>query len=128
MKSALLALFAAVFLTACASTGQPKKTPAELAARVCPPLEATIVVLQYSPAITPGAKEEIARGAPLVHAVCAPGALVDVTSLLDVADRTLPMLMQAVAESSLNDTDKQNTLLAIALIQVALNAAKYNVD
>lgn len=123
--SVFLAFFLALFLAACQTAGQPKPTPAEIAGKVCPSLEATIAVLQHSPAVSDGAKEEIARGAPLVKSLCAPGAVVDVAGIADLADRTLPVLMSAVAGSTLPDADKNNILLAIALLQIASNTAKY---
>lgn len=118
------AAFALLMLAACQTTAGNKMTPAEITAKVCPPLEATIAVLQYSPAITDGAKEEIARGARLVKSLCAPGAVADVNGLADIADRTLPMLMAAVAESTMDDKDKNNMLLALALVQIAVNTVK----
>lgn len=121
----LVLLFSLFALAACQTTAGNKLTPAEITAKICPPLEATISVLQYSPAITDGAKEEIAKGAPLVHSLCAPGAVADVNGLADLADRTLPMLMKAVADSTMDDKDKQNLLLAIALLQITVNTVKY---
>ena len=100
-------------------------TPAEVTAKVCPSLIATIGVLQASPSVSAAAKEEIARGLPLVHRLCAPGAVADVTGLADLADITLPALMTAVSGSTLPDTDKNNLLLAIALLQIAVNTVKY---
>jgi hypothetical protein len=123
MKSALIALFAAVFLTACQTTGQPK-TPAEIAARACPPLEATLIVLRASPAMSDGAKEEIDRAAPIVYALCAPGAVPNETDLATLANAALPAIMQAVAAAKMDDKDKQNILLTLALAQVALAAAR----
>ena len=123
MKTALIALFAAVFLTACQTTGTPK-TPAEIAARACPPLEATLIVLRASPAMSDGAKEEIDRAAPIVHALCAPGAVANDTDLATLAETALPAIMQAVAAAKMDDKDKQNILLTLALAQVALAAAR----
>lgn len=128
MKKTLIILISLFALAACQTAGQPKPTPSEIAAKVCPALEATIAVLQYSPAISEGAKEEIEKGAPMVRAVCTPGLLADVPSLLDLADRLLPTIMRAVSESTMKDGDKQNILLAIALIQISLNTVKYDVD
>lgn len=118
------AAFALLMLAACQTTAGAKPTPAEITAKVCPPLEAAIAVLQYSPAVTDGAKEEIARGAPLVKSLCAPGAVADVNGLADLADRTLPMLMAAVAGSTMDDKDKNNFLLSLALVQIAVNTVK----
>ena len=118
------AAFALLMLAACQTATGAKPTPAEITAKVCPPLEATISVLQYSPAVTDGAKEEIARGAPLVKSLCAPGAVADVSGLADLADRTLPMLMAAVAGSTMDDKDKNNFLLSLALVQIAVNSIK----
>lgn len=127
----LVLLFSVFALAACqVAPGHPatagnKPTPAEITAKICPPLEATLSVLQFSPAIADAAKEEIAKGAPLVHSLCAPGAVADVNGLADLADRTLPMLMKAVADSTMPDKDKQNMLLAIALLQITVNTVKY---
>src|SRR5574343_1926841 len=110
MKKVLLALFSILVFAACQTTSSAKMTPAEITAKVCPPLEATISVLQFSPAISEGAKEEVARGAPLVHSLCAPGAVADANGLADLADRTLPTLMRVVADSTMKDQDKQNLL------------------
>lgn len=118
------AAFALLMLAACQTTAGNKPTPAEITAKVCPPLEATIAVLQYSPAVTDGAKEEIARGAPLVKSLCAPDAVADVTGLADLADITLPMLMSAVAGSTMDAKDKNNFLLSLALVQIAVNTVK----
>lgn len=113
-----------LMLAACQTTAGNKMTPDEITAKVCPPLEATIAVLQYSPAVTDGAKEEIARGAPLVKSLCAPGAVADLTGLADLADITLPTLMAAVAGSTMDDKDKNNFLLSLALVQIAVNSIK----
>lgn len=123
--SLLLAFLLAVALTGCQTTAGNKPTPAEVTAKVCPSLVATIDVLQASPSVSAGAKEEIARGVPLVRGLCAPGAVADVTGLADLADITLPMLMTAVSTSTLPDADKNNLLLAIALVQIAVNTVKY---
>jgi len=121
------AAFALLMLSACQTTAGNKMTPTEITGRICPPLEATIAVLQYSPAVTDGAKEEITRGAPLVKSLCAPNAVADVNGLADLADRTLPMLpmlMAAVAESTMDAKDKNNLLLSLALVQIAVNTVK----
>ena len=125
MKKRLIVLFSALALAACTTTAGNKPTPAEVTAKVCPSLVATIDVLQASPSVTPGAKEEMARGEPLVRGLCAPGAVADVTGLADLADITLPMLMAAVSTSALPDADKNNLLLALALVQIAVNTVKY---
>ena len=124
MKNPLIVLFSLFALAACQTTGAPPPNPAEIAARVCPPLEATLVVLDASPAISAGAREEIGRAAPIVHALCAPGGVASAANLAELADKTLPVIMQAVADSTLPDTEKQNILLSIALAQVALAAAR----
>jgi hypothetical protein len=125
IPSLLLAFLLAVALTGCQTTAGNKPTPAEVTAKVCPSLMATVRVLMASPSVTDGAKEEMVRVAPLAHALCAPGAVTDVTGLADLADVTLPTLMTAVSTSTLPDADKNNLLLAIALVQIAVNTVKY---
>ena len=78
-RSASIAFFLLLSLAACQTTANNKMTPAEITAKICPPLEATLSVLQFSPAIADAAKEEIAKGAPLVHSLCAPGAVAEGT-------------------------------------------------
>jgi len=125
MKKTLIVLFSLAFLAACSTTSGNKPTPAEVTAKICPSLMATVSVLMASPSVTPGAKEEMVRVAPLAHALCAPGAVADVAGLADLADITLPVLMTAVSTSTLPDADKNNLLLAIALLQIAVNTVKY---
>ena len=125
MKRILIVLFSALALAACTTTAGNKPTPSEVTAKICPSLMATVSVLMASPSVTDGAKEEMVRVAPLAHALCAPGAVADVTGLADLADITLPMLITAVSTSTLPDADKNNLLLALALVQIAVNTVKY---
>lgn len=127
MQKVLIVLFSIFALTACQTTGN-KPTPAEIAAQVCPTMDVTLAVLQASPAISDGAKEEITRGQPIVRALCAPGAIADVSSLADLSDRMVPVLIQAIGESTLKDKEKQTLLLSVALIQIALNSVVHNVN
>ena len=117
-----------MLLLAGCQTAPGKPTPAEVAAQVCPPLEATILVLRNSPAISAESQAAIASGEPLVKALCAPGAIADATGLLDVVDRMIPVLTTAVATSDFPDQDKNNILLDIALIKIALGSVRSHVD
>ena len=123
MQKTLIAISAALTLTACQTTG-PQPTPQEIAARACPPLEATLLVLSVSPAIPLKAQEEIALIMPTVRALCAADGAASATNLKDLATTSLPIIAQAVADSPMHDKDKQNVLLAIALAQVAISAAR----
>lgn len=125
MKHLLIAIFSAFLMTACVTNvTQPTLTPQEIAARVCPPTEAVLSVLAISPAVSQDDRANIEKYAPSVHKACAMGAQMTITDLNDIATIVLPGLAQIVNESSLEEKDKQNVLLAIALAQIAISAAR----
>ena len=125
MKRILVILFSALLMTACVTTvGQPQLTPQEIAARVCPPTLAVLSVLAVSPAISQDDRANIEKYTPSVYSACAMGTQMTVTDLNDIATVVLPGIAKIVNDSNLEEKDKQNALLAIALAQIAISAAR----
>ncbi len=124
MKSVLILIFSAFLMTACASVNQPQLTPQEITARVCPPALAVLSVLAISPAISQDDRDNVAKVAPMINETCAMGAQTTSFDLNNISTVALPALAQIVTNSSLEEEQKQNTLLAIALAQIAISAVR----
>lgn len=124
MKHILALIFSALFLTACASVNQPQLTPQEITARVCPPALAVLSVLAISPAISQDDRDNVAKVAPMINETCAMGTQTTSFDLNNISTVALPALAQIVTNSSLEEKEKQNTLLAIALAQIAISAVR----
>lgn len=119
MKRAILMLFAAMALAACQSTGGVAKPAADIAARVCPPLQGVLALLPVTQGISPETLAKVEQAAPYVAAACAPGAAsaLDLTAL---STQAAPLLIQAVSASSLSDGEKQAAILAVVAAQVVI--------
>lgn len=124
LKYIALAL-SALALTACATApGQPAPTAAELADKVCPPLQAALVVLVHADDATlkPEVKAQIAALQPYIVTACAAGA--SFTDLHDLADNGLPLALKVVDALPLSENQRNTAVLAIAVAQAAISAAR----
>lgn len=119
----LIALAVVVLLSACQTVGQPvqltSKTPAQIAADVCPSVQAVLGVLSVPGAVDPAVEADLAVAAPIVNAVCNGGALVTLPDLQSLSS-VVPVLVKVVQLSPLQDDDKRAATLGIALVQAAL--------
>lgn len=111
----VLSLFA---LAACTTTGSTKPA-ADIAARVCPPLQGVLALLPVTQGISPETLAKVEEAAPYVAAACAPGAAsaLDLTAL---STQAAPLLLKAVTTSSLSDGEKQAAIIAIVAAQVVI--------
>lgn len=117
-KIALIAC--ALALSACASVSQPvQKTPAQIAADICPSVQAVIGVLSVPGAVDPSVSTDLAVAAPIVATVCNGGALVKLSDLQSLSS-VVPVLVKVVQLSPLAADEKQAATLGIALVQAAL--------
>jgi len=130
MKRLLILLFASVAAVACqtptagnvpVTVVQGTVSVAEVAERACPPIESLIVVLQVSPMLSDGAKEEVANAATIIHALCGPDGMATAVGWDAFATKTLPALSNAILTSQLGDNEKQNAMLAITAAQIAVS-------
>ena len=123
MLKNIIIVLAAIFITACQTIGQPvqltSKSPAQIAADVCPSVQAVIGVLSVPGAVDPAVEADLAVAAPIVNTVCNGGALVTLPDLQSLSS-VVPVLVKVVQLSPLPDDDKRAATLGIALIQAAL--------
>lgn len=117
----LLCVLLVLLVSACATTtttDQP--TPAQIAARVCPPLTAGLQVVQTAGVLDPRAAAELAIVVPLVEAVCAAGTAVDASNMQALGTTGVPALLKVIAASPLPDDQKAVVTLAIATAHAVL--------
>jgi len=125
-RFAILAACAAVLsfvLAACSSTGQTVQTPAQVAARVCPPIEIAITSLQQVNGMSDAAVHALSEAQPVVSAVCAAGATVDTGNLQMLASAGLPAIITVVKASPLSAQDQDRIILGVTTAQILLTAA-----
>lgn len=120
----VLALLAgALILAGCATTGAARPTPQQLAAQVCPAAQVTINSLAALEGLTPAARADLARAAPVVAAVCAPGAAVDLSNLRALAITALPAMLRIVDASGLPPDEHDRILLGLTVAKITLDGA-----
>lgn len=120
----LMIVLAAMALAACASAPQQAIDVQATVAKVCPPVKSAIVLLKVSPAIQPKTLEALAAAEPYVVAACSAEIPAGATDLYALADKALPLVVEAVAESSLPADQKEVAIIALTVAQVALAAAR----
>lgn len=126
MKKIALLFVAALFLAACSTTGTQNSALDVQAtvAKVCPTVKATVVAIASSPDILPATKEKLDAARPYVDAVCAAGMPVTEADLYALADKAVPLAIEAVNGSSLSDDHKQAAIVALIVAQVAITTAR----
>jgi hypothetical protein len=122
----LFAIAAVFALSACAVAPAPNghaQTPAEVAAAVCPNINTTLLSLGAL-ALEPKAMADIAIATEAVKLVCAPGAVVvDFSSLQNVANSSLPLLLGAVKDAGLEVAKQNELVLQLTGANIILNGA-----
>lgn len=125
-RFAILAACAAVLsfvLAACSTTGQAVQTPAQVAARVCPPVEVAITSLKQVNGMSDAALNALDQAQPIVSAVCAAGTSVDAVNLQVLATAGLPAIITVVKASPLSAQDQDRIILGVTTAQILLTAA-----
>lgn len=133
IKTMIVALAAAVFLAACATTGPQPLSPAQVAAIACPQINLAVsqltafnTVLIADPATAKfGAKAnaDLAVAQPAITAVCAAGATVTATNLQALAQQALPALGTVVGSLPLPPTQQAQVQGALVLAETAMGLA-----
>lgn len=124
-RFAIVAACAAVLsfvLAACSTTGQAVQTPAQVAARVCPPVEVAIASLKQVNGMSDAALRALDEAQPLVNAVCAAGSTVDTVNLQMLANTGLPAIITIVKASPLSAQDQDRIILGVTTAQILLAA------
>ncbi|MEN6629799.1 MAG: hypothetical protein ABFC42_09150 [Sulfuricella sp.] len=121
MQKKIIALaIAALFVAACASVGQVAKTPAQIAADVCPSVQAVVAVLSVPGAVDPAVEADLLAAGPVISAVCNGGDLVQLADLRNLSANAVPALLKVIQWSPLPPADKQAATLGIAVAQALL--------
>ena len=125
MQKKIIALaVAALFGAACQTSGGvvqiTSRTPAQVAASVCPSVQAVVGVLSVPGALDPAAEAELLAAVPLIDAVCSVGDLVQLVDLQALHKNAVPVLLKAVQASPLDADKKQAVTLGIAVAQAAI--------
>lgn len=118
MKKISTLLVAALILSACTTTGQLR--PDEMLAKACPIVKGTILTLHVTEGITDKTKAKLQEIGPVVDTACAaPAETADIgVDLLMTA--SIPLLQNAISESSISDDKKQAALIALVAAQVIM--------
>lgn len=120
----ILAILAAMALAACQSVPQQQIDIPATVAKVCPPIRSAIVLLKVSPSIQPKTLEALNHAGPYIDIACSADIPATATDLYALADKALPQLVEAVAESSLPPDQKEIAVIGLTVAQVALAAAR----
>src|SRR5471030_151609 len=120
---ACAALLASVALAGCATGPAPHPTPAQIVAQVCPAAQLTMASLTALEDMPAAARADLAKAAPVVDAVCAPGAAVDLSSLQALAITALPAMLRIVDVAGLAPADHDKIVLGLTAGEIILDGA-----
>jgi len=123
MKNSLCGalLLSVASLAGCA--GIPPKniqTPAQIAAQVCPPVQATLTSLQALTNLSDTAQADLALAVPIVNAACGVGATVDASSLQALERTALPVLSDLVKVAALSPAEQDGIMAAQIVLSTAI--------
>jgi len=116
------ALFCAA-LAGCATGPAPRPTPAQIVAQVCPAAQLTMASLTALEDLPAAARADLTKASPIVGAVCAPGAAVDLSSLQELASTALPALLRIVDAAGLTPADHDKIVLSLTAGQIIIDGA-----
>ncbi|WP_394779082.1 hypothetical protein [Undibacterium sp.] len=109
-------------LAACSGVpqGQVAQTPADVAARVCPPVQVALVSLQALAGLPLEAQANLAAATPIVAAVCSSKGVIGTADLQTMASQALPILLQVARASGLEVAEQNQIVLGISAAQIVL--------
>ncbi|VVE79442.1 hypothetical protein [Pandoraea sputorum] len=110
-------------LAACSTAGQAVQSPAQVAARVCPPVEVAITSLKQVNGMSDAALKALDDAQPIVSAACAAGVTVDAVNLQVLATAGLPAIITVVKASPLSAQDQDRVIVGVTTAQILLTAA-----
>lgn len=121
MKRLFAAVLFALSLAACQTVPQQPPDLADIAATICPPMQAALGVLAMPGMLEPAAEAEYAAAVPAVNAVCAAGRSVQLADLhsLSIGLPTLAKLAQA---APISDGDRRAVIIGLAVAQASIAA------
>lgn len=113
-------------LAGCATTSSQALSPEQIAASVCPPIQADLVSFQavFASDITdPNAAKisaDIAKAEPVVNALCTAGATVSASSVQAFATTALPALADVVNYLPLSPPQKAAVVTDLTVAELAV--------
>jgi uncharacterized lipoprotein YajG len=124
MKRFLLVTLAALSLIAGCATqpGAVQKSPAEVAAAVCPQVNNTLLSLGAL-ALEPKAAADLAAAGEVVKLVCSAGAKVEFDGLQTMANSALPLILGTIKEAGLEAAEQNRLVLDVTAANLILNGA-----
>jgi len=130
MKSKFALIFAGIMAAVaiagcvggCSTTGGATLTPAQIAARVCPPTQTAMTSLKALNGFTETEQSDLAKLTKGVDLVCGASSSIDVTSITSIANTTLPAIIVIVNSSSLSPEDKNKAITDITVAQIVFDA------
>ena len=123
MKRSLL-LLAVLALTACGITSPTgSKTPAQVAAQVCPPVQVTLSSLSGLVGLPPSVVADLAIANTVVGTVCGVGAVVTSGNLQAMLGQVVPALVAAVKASPISVEMQNQAILDLSVVQIILSGA-----
>lgn len=106
-------------LTACGN--QPMQTPAQVAAKACPPAQAAIASLQAIIGLPPTLISDLTKITPVVDDACIASVAITSDSLAALSITAFPALTSIVKSSPLSDEQKNTLIADLGIGQVALD-------
>lgn len=124
MTHRLIPFAFASLLVACANTAilPNAQPPAQVAARVCPIVQTTIVSLQVLD-LGVSSQASLATAATAVTTICALGSKISTGNLQSLAGNALPAIVDAIQASTLSAEKKKSIVLDLAIAQILLSGA-----
>ena len=117
----IFVLLIALFITACTTTGQPINLPlkiippAQLAAQVCPILQADLPLLQLPGVLDPALEAKLQIAIPMIDVACTNAASIKVVDLQTFVNQGVPFLLKVVQASNLPAEQKQLLTINITI-------------
>ena len=123
MKNSLCGalVFSVASLVGCADIAQQNaQTPAQIAAQVCPPIQATLASLQALPNLSDTAQANLTLAVPIVNTACGIGATVDMSGLQALERTALPILSDLVKAAPLSPAEQDGIVAAQLVLSTAV--------
>lgn len=107
-------------LAACQTTGGTPAPAADTIARICPPIHAALTVLENSPSVETALRARLVDVHPMITVVCDGDGVVTTEDLHRLEDLAIPVVIDVIADSGMDDKQKNIAILSVAVAQAVL--------
>jgi hypothetical protein len=124
------ALTVALLISACAtpgdagtgaSTSAAAQIPAEVVAKVCPPLQTALSGLNALVGLPASARADLDAVTPIIAGVCAAGATINLANLQTLQQTALPTIANTIKASGMAAEQQNSLILDITAAQIVLS-------